>query len=263
MSEYLCPHCRYIAPDPGRCPDCGRRGRHIRLQRSETSIARPMESVRESTAARLGVPGFPSVEDAMSGGFVPESTTLLYGGPGTGKTRLMLTLADRIARLVTAAYITSEQPVEHLKRMALVAGVERSKLLVAHHVTTEAVERTLGETGARFAVIDSANDLRTEESRQLVPTVKELVAIARATGCSLVIIGHMNNDDELAGPRAVEHEVDALVELTQHPEVGDHKLWTVRGKYRFGPTNRSATLIDAGGQFHDRQIYRPHSSGGV
>lgn len=219
----------------------------------------PMALIAADRTPRLSVPGFPGIESAMNGGFVPGSVTVVYGGAGLGKSTLMLKLVDRMTRVLPqpALYCSTEQTVEHVKLTGYRAGVDGSRMLVAYETHVEAIDRLL--TRQRFAVIDSLSNL-TRESPMTVVT-GQLVEMARSHGTALVLVLHETKDGDYNAPRQVEHLVDCMVWL--HDGAGDDMTplldWTVIGKYRFGPINRTAHL-----RLDERGVpYDPDASGGL
>ena len=256
---YSCPACGQGALGPGNCPVCLKQRKYVKLRRMDQQGAVPMALIAADRTPRLSVPGFPGIESAMNGGFVPGSVTVVYGGAGLGKSTLMLKLVDRMTRVLPqpALYCSTEQTVEHVKLTGYRAGVDGSRMLVAYETHVEAIDRLL--TRQRFAVIDSLSNL-TRESPMTVVT-GQLVEMARAHGTALVLVLHETKDGDYNAPRQVEHLVDCMVWL--HDGAGDDMAplldWTVIGKYRFGPINRTAHL-----RLDERGVpYDPDASGGL
>ena len=242
---WSCPACGQGALGPGNCPVCLKGRKYVKLRRLDQHGAVPMVMIAADRTPRLAVPGFPGIESAMNGGFVPGSVTVVYGGAGVGKSTLMLRLVDRMTRVLPqpALYCSTEQTPEHVKLTGYRAGVNESRMLIAYETYVEAIERLL--TRQRFAVIDSLSNLVREEPIAVV--TGRLVEMARAHGTALVLVLHETKDGDYNAPRQVEHLVDCMVRLSEVEGNGItapiHSLyWTVIGKYRFGPINRKARL---------------------
>lgn len=180
----------------------------------------------------------------MNGGFVPGSVTVVYGGAGLGKSTLMLKLVDRMTRVLPqpALYCSTEQTPEHVKLTGYRAGVDGSRMLIAYETHVEAIGRLL--TRQRFAVVDSLSNLAREEP--IATVTGRLVEMARTHGTALVLVLHETKEGDYNAPRQVEHIVDCMVRLSCSEEMLDgikpSLVWSVQGKYRFGPINRSVVL---------------------
>lgn len=255
---FTCPACGHGALAPGNCPFCLKQRKYVKLRRADQQGAVPMALIEADRTPRLPVPGFPGIESAMNGGFVPGSVTVLYGGAGLGKSTLMLLMVDRMTRVLPspALYCSTEQTPEHVKLTGYRAGVHDSRMLIAYETQLEAIERLL--TRQRFAVIDSLSNLTRAEPITVV--TGRLVEMARTHGTALVLVLHETKDGDYNAPRQVEHLVDCMVWL--HDGAGDDMRplldWTVQGKYRFGPINRTAHL-----KLDERGVpYDPDASGG-
>jgi predicted ATP-dependent serine protease len=226
----------------------------VKLRRVDQQGAVPMALIQADRTPRLSVPGFPGIESAMNGGFVPGSVTVVYGGAGVGKSALMLKLVDRMTRILPqpALYCSTEQTPEHVKLTGYRAGVGGSRMLIAYETHVEAIERLLVKQ--RFAVIDSLSNLVRDTP--ITAVTGRLVEMARAHGTALVLVLHETKDGDYNAPRQVEHLVDCMVRLSHSEEMLDGVkpalVWSVQGKYRFGPINRSVVLAyDAHGVPYD------------
>lgn len=234
---FVCPACGHGALGLGNCPTCLRGRKYVKLRPLNQQGAVPMAMIQTDRTPRLAVPGFPGIESAMNGGFVPGSVTVVYGGAGVGKSTLMLKLVDRMTRVLPhpALYYSTEQTLEHVKRTGYRAGVDGSRMLVAYETHVQAIERLLMRQ--RFAVIDSLSNLTREEP--IAAVTSRLVEMARTHGTALVLVLHETKDGDYHAPRQVEHLVDCMVRLYDE---GSSLVWMVESKYRFGPINRKAGL---------------------
>lgn len=248
---WACPICKTGSRHSGYCSQCmrSRPARYVAMQPAQQLGALPMRSIAADITPRLTIPGFPSIESAMNGGFVCGSTTLCYGGAGLGKTRLAMLLADRMSRLGPSLYVSTEQTEEQLKLTAMLMGIEDSLMLVGYRTTIgEIADLARGVKPApRFMVIDSIQEIVTEEA-SVVPRGRKLVTLARNLGCALLIMSHETKDGDYAAPRTLEHTVDAMVWLWKHH---DWIVWEVANKYRYGPVGAAALLADMEGRLYD------------
>ena len=216
---------------------CLKTRKYVKLRPLNQQGAVPMGLIQGDRTPRLPVPGFPGIESAMNGGFVPGTVTVVYGGAGLGKSMLMLLLVDRMTRVLPtpALYCSTEQTPEHVKLTGSRLGVGTSPMLVAYETHPEAIGRLLHRQ--RFAVVDSLSNLARVEP--IAAVTGTLVEQARAHGTALILVLHETKDGDYNAPRQVEHLVDCMVHL--EPWTGG-LLWTVVGKYRFGPINQSTLL---------------------
>lgn len=241
---YVCPACGQGALGPGNCPACIKMRRYVQVRPIEFIGAVPLAQVRADSFRRLPVMGFPQIENVMNGGFVLGTVTLVYGAAGLGKTTLCLKMADNITRVWSrpSLYCSTEQTPEQVKMIALRAGVCESRTLVAYETHTEAIGRIVAACRSPFTVIDSLSNLAMQES--IVVVTSRLVEMARTLDTALLLVLHETKDGDYNAPRQVEHLVDCMVRLSDGAT--DDMLptldWTVTGKYRFGPINRTAHL---------------------
>lgn len=186
--------------------------------------------------------GLVEVDRVLGGGLVAGSVTLLSGEPGVGKSTLTLQIACSVASTGAGVLLVTgeEAPSQVAARAARLGSVPPS-LMVLDDTTVETIVSTLAEERPAVAVIDSIQTLRVaalDASPGSVTQVREaaarLVAVAKSTDTSLIIIGHVTKDGALAGPRLLEHVVDTVLSFT-----GDrhHDIRFLRAvKHRFGPT---------------------------
>lgn len=221
-----------------------------------------MAQVRAEDLPRVSpTVAFPGVCAAMAGGFVLGSVTLVWGGPGVGKSRLMLQLADAVDSVKwsttgiyhSALYVATEQPPEHVKHMAELVGVGESSFLVSHQRYPEGLHHLVREERPSFVIVDSIQGM-LDEPGQLVHVTKRLVQTAREFACAMVLVFHETKAGDYAGPRTVEHDVDCMVSL-ESSVVEGIVWWRIAGKYRFGPSHVHAILHEEGGRFYDRGAY--------
>jgi len=186
--------------------------------------------------------GLVEVDRVLGGGLVAGSVTLLSGEPGIGKSTLTLQVACSVASTgAGVVLVTGEEAPSQVAARAARFGVVPPSLMVLDDTSVDTIVSTLAAERPAVAVIDSIQTLRVPEldaSPGSVSQVREaaarLVTVAKSSGTSLIIIGHVTKDGALAGPRLLEHVVDTVLSFT-----GDrhHELRFLRAvKHRFGPT---------------------------
>ncbi len=245
----------------------------VQARSRSTAAARtvdPLAGFDGSTSVPNPV-GITEVDRVLGGGLVAGSVTLLSGEPGVGKSTLTLQIACSVASSGAGVLlVTGEEAPSQVAARAARLGPVPPTLMVLDDTTVETIVSTLDAERPAVAVIDSIQTLRVAEldaSPGSVTQVREaaarLVAVAKRTDTSLVIIGHVTKDGALAGPRLLEHVVDTVLSFT-----GDrhHDLRFLRAvKHRFGPTTDVGlfemtglgleALADPSGRFlADRQL---------
>jgi DNA repair protein RadA/Sms len=181
------------------------------------------------------------------GGFVPGSVILLGGEPGIGKSTLLIqacaTLASQGHRVV---YISGEEAVAQVRMRAERLGLAQSPVELAAETSVEDIVATLMQGRApALVVIDSIQTMWTETVESTPGTVTQvrasaqtLIRYAKTSGATVILVGHVTKDGQIAGPRVVEHMVDAVVSFEGE---GGHHFRILRAvKNRFGPTDEAA-----------------------
>src|SRR5437764_4441756 len=216
---------------PGRAP---RKGRLFALE-SLTGNA------QEAPRLASGVAEFDRV---TGGGFVKGSVLLVGGDPGIGKSTLLIQVAAAIAlQGQRAIYISGEEAVAQVRLRAERLGVAAAEVELAAETAIEDILATLGagET-PRLVVIDSIQTMWTDVVESAPGTVTQvrasaqsLIRFAKRSGAAVILVGHVTKDGQIAGPRVVEHMVDAVLSFEGE---GSQQFRILRAiKNRFGPTD--------------------------
>jgi DNA repair protein RadA/Sms len=234
----------------GFCPQCGTAEPLRELAGDGRQRARVVETV-SLRAARAGGEqdrvrtGSPEVDRVLGGGLVPGSVVLLGGEPGVGKSTLLLQVAGTMAaagrRVILA---TAEESVEQvaLRAQRLGMGDDSIELMADDDVDAlvALAERELPD----LLVVDSIQTVGVAEIpsaaggvSQVRESAARLIRMAKTTGVSVVLIGHVTKDGGLAGPKILEHMVDVVLSLEGDPDRGFRVLHSQ--KNRFGATHMS------------------------
>jgi DNA repair protein RadA/Sms len=270
-SVHRCSECG--APHPawlGRCGTCGAWGTLVEERQAASSPAR--------AAARLGpgaeaapitddeggslppVPtGLGELDRVLGGGLVPGSVTLLGGEPGIGKSTLVLQALGALAGAEPAArclLVTGEESRGQVRARGVRLGVLAPELWLLPETSLPAIVERAEALGPAVLAIDSIQTLHDPEldgAPGSVGQVREcahrLVRLAKDSGTSVVLVGHVTKDGALAGPRVLEHVVDTVLAFE-----GDrhHALRLLRAvKHRFGPTSELGVMEMAGDGLRD------------
>ena len=251
--EYTCQQCGARQPKwLGRCPDCGEFNTLTEeVARPEENARRPLLSeerpqpiseVQAVDRPRVVV-GIGEFDRVLGGGIVIGSVALIGGDPGIGKSTLILQACQKIAAQgKRVLYVSSEESVIQTKLRAERLGVDSPNLLVVSETNLSIIRKYLEEIRPAFAVVDSIQMIYRPELPSAPGTVSQvrecasdLTFLAKRLGISLFIVGHVTKDGAIAGPRTLEHVVDAVFYFE-----GDRfqTFRLLRGvKNRFGSTN--------------------------
>ncbi len=246
-ASYVCRDCGARSPGPlGRCPRCGGWG-SIEAD-TATAPARtqgPQRAWRELTLEDVDAltlerfsSGMSEVDRVLGGGWVQGSTSLLAGEPGVGKSTLLLQLADESARAGrTTLYVAGEESPGQVKLRAGRLGVA-SGLAVTRETDAALLAAHLASAAPALAIVDSIQTLTSEDGpaagspSQVRDATALLTRAAKEGGTTLVLIGHVTKQGSFAGPKLIEHVVDATFALEY--AAGLRVLRSL--KNRFGPT---------------------------
>jgi len=194
-------------------------------------------------APRL-VSGIAEFDRVTGGGFVRGSVLLVGGDPGIGKSTLLIQAAAALARAGhRAVYISGEEAVSQVRLRAERLGLRDAAVELAAETSVEDIIATLSEGKIpRLIVIDSIQTMWTGMIDSAPGTVTQvrgsaqaLIRFAKKTGAAVILVGHVTKDGQIAGPRVVEHMVDAVLSFEGE---GSHQFRILRAvKNRFGPTD--------------------------
>ncbi|QBI19266.1 DNA repair protein RadA [Egibacter rhizosphaerae] len=246
-----CTSCDHVEPRwVGRCPACGEWGTVEEeavtpAAAGSTPTARPAARATPlhevaAHADRRVASGLDELDRVLGGGLVPGSVVLLGGEPGAGKSTLLLQAADAIARSgSTVLYVSAEESAGQVRLRAERLGVLDGGVLLATHADLSAVTHVVEQHDPGVLIVDSIQTVRDPETTgvpggvgQVRDCATALTRLAKERAMATVLVGHVTKEGALAGPRVLEHLVDAVCELE-----GDrhHALRLLRAtKNRFG-----------------------------
>ncbi|HWK65642.1 MAG TPA: DNA repair protein RadA [Rhizobiaceae bacterium] len=188
--------------------------------------------------------GIGELDRATGGGFVRGSALLVGGDPGIGKSTLLMQAAAALARLGhRIVYVSGEEAVAQVRLRAQRLDAASAPVELAAETNVEDILATLAE-GRRpdLVILDSIQTLWTDVADSAPGTVTQvrasaqtIIRYAKSTGAAVVMVGHVTKEGQIAGPRVVEHMVDAV--LYFEGEGGHHYRILRTVKNRFGPTD--------------------------
>ncbi len=231
-SIYTCNECGGSTPKwLGKCPQCGAWNSLVESVAQNSAPARNRFASLAKTAevAVLGdieatdiertPTGHEELDRVLGGGVVEGGVVLIGGDPGIGKSTLLLQALDALQRAGhSTLYVTGEESGAQVALRSRRLGLERSQVKVLAEIQLDKILSTLESTQPMVAVIDSIQTVYSEQLTSApgsVAQVRECAAhltrVAKASGVSIVLVGHVTKEGALAGPRVLEHMVDTVL----------------------------------------------------
>jgi len=249
---YVCSNCgARFGTWSGRCRNCNEwntlaetADETVSPRRISASSHHPQPIAEISAGAEVRTPsGIDEFDRILGGGIVAGSSVLIGGDPGIGKSTLLLQVAGALARNgCSALYVTAEESPVQIKLRAERLGVSSSELLVLAETDLKAIIAQVRKCKSRFVVLDSIQMVYKEDVpsapgsvAQVRECATDLVYLAKRTGATIVLIGHVTKEGGLAGPRLLEHIVDTVLYF----EGDRYQLFRILRafKNRFGATD--------------------------
>ncbi len=258
-AEYICQSCGAISSKwQGRCDGCGEWNT---LQEEAASAAgesshKASLSASKSKGTKLAlvplkgdtaepprsISKIAEFDRVTGGGLVPGSAILVGGDPGIGKSTLLLQVAAQLSRGGEVIYVSGEEAIAQVRLRAGRLGLDEAPVRLAAATNLRDILATLEASSPTLVVIDSIQTMWSDVLESAPGTVsqvracsQELVRYAKRSGATVLLVGHVTKDGQIAGPRVVEHMVDTV--LYFEGERG-HQFRILRAvKNRFGPTD--------------------------
>ena len=257
-SVFYCTECgNETAKWAGQCPACGAwntiveqaapkaaaaKGRGGAAIRDNASVrARPIDDMSITEELRFPT-GMGELDRVLGGGAVKGSLVLVGGAPGIGKSTLMLQICSQLCKANKVLYVSGEESPHQLKMRAQRLNVESDKLFVLSETCFGDVLESVREEQPGVLIIDSIQTLYNEELdspagsvAQVKDCTMSLMQLAKGQGITVFVIGHVNKEGSIAGPKVLEHMVDCVLYF----EGDQHMSYRIlrAAKNRFGATN--------------------------
>src|SRR5215510_1629979 len=273
---FVCQNCAAVSGRwQGKCDACGEWNTIVEeAAAADARLAGPGKPPRKGRpfaleplagdtkdAPRLAS-GLPELDRVTGGGFVRGSVLLVGGDPGIGKSTLLIQAAAALARSGhRAVYISGEEAVAQTRLRAERLGLSQAPVELAAETSVEDIVATLSEGRTpRLVVIDSIQTMWTDAVESAPGTVTQvrgaaqsLIRFAKRTGAAVILVGHVTKEGTIAGPRVIEHMVDAVLSFEGE---GSHQFRILRAvKNRFGPTDEIGVFEMTGAGL--RQVTNP------
>ncbi|MFH1993780.1 MAG: DNA repair protein RadA [Pseudomonadota bacterium] len=253
---FCCQSCGYQAPKwMGKCPDCGQWQTFV----EETLSTKPVQGVARGLSAARPIPvaidsitlenenrlmtGISEFDRVLGGGLVPGTLVLIGGDPGIGKSTLMLQALYALAIAGhKVLYVSGEESIRQLRMRSKRLSSVSADLLVVSEIDLESILAMVQSTQPDVLVIDSIQTMFSPDLTSAPGSVSQvrestlrLMLMAKQTGTPVFLVGHVTKDGAIAGPRLLEHMVDAVLYFEGDRNYVFRILRAV--KNRFGSTN--------------------------
>lgn len=228
-TQFVCSECGYASPKwLGRCPDCGKFNTLIEEAvsplpaakqksafRAPSSRAVPLSQVQFEKYERVSS-GISELDVVLGGGIVRGSLVLVGGDPGVGKSTLLTQVAAHLSKEHKVLYLSAEESCSQVKLRCERLGLNSDNLLLLNETNVDNAEEAFED--AEYVVVDSIQAVYTDSLSSAAGSVgqvrecaSKLMRIAKSKGITFFIVGHVTKEGTLAGPKVLEHIMDAVL----------------------------------------------------
>ena len=263
---FFCTDCGYEMPKwMGRCPSCGAYNtmqEHIekpaapgRAISSPVGMSRKPQTLSEvDTGLELRFStGMGELDRVLGGGAVGGSLVLVGGAPGIGKSTLLLQICNQLCKERSVLYVSGEESERQLKMRAERLGVQSSSLYILSETRINDITEAISDIKPDILIVDSIQTLYNEANESAPGSVSQvkdctmsLMQLSKQQGITVFVVGHINKDGNIAGPKVLEHMVDCVLYFEGDSNSSYRMLRAA--KNRFGSTNEIGVfeMIDTG-----------------
>ena len=254
-SKYVCQNCGYeTAGYLGKCPECGSWGSFVEeisgLSSSTKQEAiipdnnppQKLSEIKMGTEIRVTT-GISEFDRVLGGGIVQGSLVLIAGDPGIGKSTILLqTSGELSSQGKKVLYVSAEESSSQIKLRAERLGVNSDNLYIYPQTNFELIKKHILDMNPDLVIIDSIQAIYTtmiQSSAGSVSQIREccneLMEVAKSNNISIIVIGHVTKEGNIAGPKVLEHMVDTVIQF----EGDKYKTYRILRsmKNRFGNTS--------------------------
>ena len=254
---FYCTNCGNETPRwQGKCPACGAWNtieEHIEKPSAGSSVKtkaapvgqskRPqrLQEISSEGETRFST-GMGELDRVLGGGAVAGSLVLVSGAPGIGKSTLLLQICNSLCADRSVLYVSGEESERQLKLRAERLGVAPESLFVLSETRLSDILEAAAETKPDILIVDSIQTLYNEENdsspgsvSQVKDCTMSMMQLSKSNGITVFVVGHINKDGNIAGPKVLEHMVDCVLYFEGDPNSSYRLLRAA--KNRFGSTN--------------------------
>ena len=249
----------------GRCPACGAWNtmeEHIekpvaagKAKSAPVGMSRKPQKLSEldtSDEIRFST-GMDELDRVLGGGAVAGSLVLVGGAPGIGKSTLLLQICNSLCAGRKVLYVSGEESERQLKLRAVRLGVAPEELYIISETRLSDIMEAVEEINPDILIVDSIQTLYNEENESSPGSVSQvkdctmsMMQLSKTQGITVFVVGHINKDGAIAGPKVLEHMVDCVLYFEGDPNTSYRLLRAA--KNRFGSTNEIGVfeMMDSG-----------------
>ena len=265
-SVFFCTQCGNETPKwMGRCPGCGAFNtmqEHIekpvalgRMKAATVGMSRRPQHLSDvdSCAEIRFSTGMGELDRVLGGGAVAGSLVLVGGAPGIGKSTLLLQICNCLCKGKRVLYVSGEESEQQLKLRAQRLQVNPDSLFILSETRLSDILESVEELKPDFLIADSIQTLYNEENESAPGSISQvkdctmaLMQLSKSQGITVFVIGHINKDGNIAGPKVLEHMVDCVLYFEGDANTSYRLLRAA--KNRFGSTNEIGVfeMVDTG-----------------
>lgn len=250
-TKYICSECGYNSQKwLGKCPNCDSWGtfeEEVDIKRTLKNIQSEEVSISKISEIEIAkefrmVTQYEEFDRVLGGGLIKGEVVLITGSPGIGKSTFLLQLSEEYSKIGNVFYVSGEESPRQIKQRAERINVNSGNLYILNDTNIEKIEKVVLEDKPKVVVIDSIQTLYSENVNsvpgsvtQIRETTLKIIEIAKKHEIAFYIVGHVTKDGKLAGPKLLEHMVDAVLQI-EGEENSYYRI--VRSiKNRYGSTN--------------------------
>ncbi len=213
-----CPHCTaWNTLEEGVAPSASGAKAHRFQSLAPTQAIATLSDIEAADVDRTPT-GLDELDRVLGGGIVEGAVVLIGGDPGIGKSTLLLQAVDALSSRMKVLYVTGEESGAQVALRARRLGLAGNKVRVVAEIQLERIAAALEAEQPAFCVIDSIQTVYSDQLTsapgsvaQVRECAAQLTRIAKSSGCAIVLVGHVTKEGALAGPRVLEHIVDAVL----------------------------------------------------
>lgn len=252
---YICSQCGYESPKwNGKCPSCGEFNTFVEdvisASNDKSSISSPkINNVISKKISEISVEdeirfktGMSELDRVLGGGIVDGSLILLSGDPGIGKSTILLQICEYLGKNLEILYISGEESARQIKLRADRLGVKSNNLSILCNTDAQSITEYIKTNKPGLVIVDSIQTMEIGEISSAPGSVTQVrectnlfMRCAKEYNIPTVIVGHVNKDGNIAGPKVLEHIVDCVLYFEGERHLSYRILRAVKNRY--GSTN--------------------------